>query len=63
MKKLFFTISIILFFLLIFLIFILSTIGFTTNKFNKFISDKAIESNKNISLETRNKINKILKKV
>ncbi len=51
MKKLFFTTSIILFFLLVFLILILSTIGFETDKFNKFISDKAIESNKNISLK------------
>ena len=51
MKKLFFTTSIILFFLSVFLIIILSTIGFETDKFNKFISDKAIESNKNISLK------------
>ena len=51
MKKLFFIPSIILFFLLVFLMIILSTIGFETDKFNKFISDKAIEKNKNISLE------------
>jgi len=51
MKKLFFTTSIILFFLLVFLMLILSTIGFQTDKFNKFISNKAIESNKNISLK------------
>ena len=51
MKKLFFITSITLFFLLVFLILILSTIGFETDKFNKFISDKAIESNKNISLK------------
>ena len=51
MKKLFFIPSIILFFLLVFLMIILSTIGFETDKFNKFISDKAIESNKNISLK------------
>ena len=51
MKKLFFILSIILFFLLVFLMIILSTIGFETDKFNKFISEKAIEKNKNISLE------------
>ena len=51
MKKLFFTTSIILFFLVVFSMLILSTIGFKTDKFNKFISDKAIESNKNISLK------------
>jgi len=33
------------------LILILSTIGFQTDKFNKFISDKVIESNKNILLK------------
>ena len=51
MKKLFFTTSIILFFFLVFLIIILSTVGFKTDKFNKSISDKVIESNKNISLK------------
>ena len=51
MKKLFFTSIIILFFLLILLMIVLSTIGFETNKFNKLVSDKAIESNKNISLK------------
>ena len=51
MKKLLITSSIILFFLLTFLIVIFSTGGFETDKFNKFISDKAIESNKNISLK------------
>ncbi len=51
MKKLFFTTSIILFFLLVSLIFILSTIGFETDKFNQLISDKATESNKDISLK------------
>ena len=51
MKKLFFTTGIILFFFLVFLIIILSTIGFKTDKFNKFISDKALESKKNISLK------------
>ena len=51
MKKLFFTTILILFFLLVFLIIILSTIGFETNKFNKSISDRVVESNKNISLK------------
>ncbi len=51
MKKLLITSSIILLFLLTFLIVILSTVGFETDKFNKFISDKAIESNKNVSLK------------
>jgi len=51
MKKLFFTTIIILFFLLVFSIIILSTIGFETNKFNKSISDRVVESNKNISLK------------
>ena len=51
MKKLFFIISIILFFLLFSLILVLSTIGFETDKFNNFISDKTIQNNKNISLK------------
>ena len=51
MKKIFFTTSIILFFLLVSLIVVLSTIGFETKKFNKFISDKVKENNKNISLK------------
>ena len=51
MKKLFITTSIIFLFLLTFLVVILSTVGFETNKFNKLISDKAIESNKNVSLK------------
>ncbi len=50
MKKLFIIIGIILIFLLTFLMVVLSTIGFETDKFNKLISDKAIENNKNISL-------------
>ena len=29
---------------------VLSTIGYETDKFNNLISDKAIENNKNISL-------------
>ncbi len=51
MKKLFFTTIVILFFLLVFLIIILSTIGIETNKFNKSISDRVVESNQNISLK------------
>ena len=51
MKKIFFTISIILFFLLVFLTVILSTVGFETNKFNNFISDKILEKNQNILLK------------
>ena len=51
MKKLFIITSATLFFLLVFLMVILSTVGFETNKFNKFISDKAIESDKNVLLK------------
>ena len=51
MKKLFFITSITLFFLLFALMFILSTIGFETDRFNKFIIDQAIENKKNISLK------------
>ena len=51
MKKLFFTSFIILFFILVLLMTVLSTIGFETDKFNNLISDKAIENNKNISLK------------
>ena len=53
MKKIFFTTSVILFFLLVSLIIVLSTIGFKTDRFNKFISDKIIENNRNISLELK----------
>ena len=55
MKKIFITTSAILFLLLALLAVILSTIGIETDKFNKFISDKTIESNRNVSL----KLNKI----
>ena len=51
MKKIFFRTSIILFFLLASLTLILSTIGFETDRFNKFISNKITEKNKNISLK------------
>ena len=51
MKKLFYITFIIVLFVLILSILVLSTLGFETDKFNKFISDKAIESNKNITLK------------
>ncbi len=51
MKKIIYISVIALFFLLVSLIFVLSTIGFETDKFNKFISDKTLESNKNIALK------------
>ena len=53
MRKIFFTTSIILFFLLVSLIVVLSTIGFETDRFNKFISNKIAEKNKNISLKLK----------
>ena len=51
MKKLFFITTIIFFIALALLIFLMSTIGLETNKFNEFISDKAIENNKDISIK------------
>ena len=51
MKKIILTAFIILFFLLVSSIFILSTIGFKTDKFSKIISDKIIENNKNIAVK------------
>tara|TARA_X000001036_G_scaffold393056_1_gene392278 strand:- start:717 stop:2909 length:2193 start_codon:yes stop_codon:yes gene_type:complete len=51
MKKIILTAFIILFFLLVCSIFILSTIGFETDKFSKIISDKIIENNKNIAVK------------
>ncbi len=51
MKKLFFRTIIVLLFLLVSSIIILSTIGYETNRFNKTISDKVIESNNDISLK------------
>ena len=51
MKKIFFTSSIILIFLLVSLILVLSTIGFETDRFNKFISNKITENNKDTSLK------------
>ena len=51
MKKVFFTTNIILFFLLASFMVVFSTIGFETDRFNKFISDKIIEKNKHIFLK------------
>ena len=51
MKKIFFTLSIILIFLLVSLMLVLSTIGFETDRFNKFISNKITENNKDTSLK------------
>ena len=51
MKKIFFTTTIFLLFFSVVTILILSTIGFETDKFNKNISSKVIESNKDISLK------------
>jgi len=51
MRKIFFTTSIILFFLLVSLIVVLSTIGFETDRFNKFISNKITEKNKKLDSE------------
>ena len=51
MRKIFFTSSIILIFLLVSLMLVLSTIGFETDRFNKFISNKITENNKDTSLK------------
>ncbi len=51
MKKLLFTITLILFLLIVSLALILSTVGFETNRFNELISNKAKENNKDISLK------------
>ena len=51
MRKLFFTVNLVVFFSVIFSVIILSTIGYETNKFNGFISKKISENNKNINLE------------
>ena len=53
MRKILFRLSIILFFLLISLIIILSTIGLETDRFNKFISNKITENNNEISLKLK----------
>ena len=50
MKKLFFTLFLILFLFCISLIFILSTTGIETDKFNNLISQKINQTNKNIQL-------------
>ena len=51
MKKIFHITSITLFSILIGLIILLSTLGYETNQFNKFISEKIIENNKDIDLK------------
>lgn len=51
MRKIFFTSSIILIFLLVSLMLVLSTIGFETDRFNKFISNKITENNKDTLLK------------
>ena len=51
MKKIFITLSLILISFLFFLILILSTKGFETEKFNELISIKVIEKNKHISIK------------
>ena len=53
MKKIFVSIISVIFFLIFIFIFILSTIGYETNKFNKIISDKINSNNKNISLRLK----------
>ena len=50
MKKIFFTLSVIVISLLFFSILILSTKGFETEKFNELVSNKVIEKNKHISI-------------
>ena len=51
MKKIFFTTSLILLFALSFLIIVLSTLGYETDKFNRVISEKIHENNQNILLK------------
>jgi len=51
MKKLFYTTFIILIFILVLITLILSTLGIETDKFNKFITNKAVENNKSILLK------------
>ena len=51
MKKLFYTTFIILIFIFVLITLILSTLGIETDKFNKFITDKAVENNKSILLK------------
>ena len=50
MKKIFFTTSLILLFVLIFFIIVLSTVGYETNKFNRIISKKINENNQHVLL-------------
>ena len=50
MKKILINLVVVIFILIITLLTVLSSIGIQTNKFNKFISDKASQA-KNINLE------------
>ena len=51
MKKIFFATSLIILFTLTFLIIVLSTLGYETDKFNRIISEKINEKNYNILLK------------
>ena len=51
MKKIYFTISFVLLFVLASLIIVLTTVGYETSKFNQIISTKINENNKNILLK------------
>ena len=51
MKKIFFTTSLILLFALSFLLIVLSTLGYETDRFNRVISEKIHENNQNILLK------------
>ena len=54
MRKAIITSSIFLFFILGLFLIILSTIGFETNRFNNFISNKITKSNNDISVKLEN---------
>lgn len=54
MKKFFLIISLIILIILGYLIVVLSTKGFETNRFNKIISNRIIKNNQNISLKLEN---------
>ena len=51
MKKIFFTTSLILLFVLSSLLIVLSTLGYETDKFSRVISEKIHENNQNILLK------------
>ena len=51
MKKVILRTIVILFFLLVSLMTVLSTIGFKTDRFNQLISNRILENNKNFSLK------------